>query len=239
MTSIDLNCDLGEGLPGEKDIAPWITSVNISCGAHAGTPAGILETLALALEKSLAIGAHPGFRDRSSFGRKPLDLPRGGYRALVAEQLESFAVLLGRAGGTRLSHLKLHGALYHMAAQCRWIANETCDALLAFNPDLALVGPAGSAIATAAQTRGITFWKEGFCDRRLTSRGRLAPRSEPGSVIIDPLVAGRQAIELATRPDPPDTLCLHGDNPAAPAIARGVHQALESIGFAIRPPRKI
>ncbi len=236
MTSIDLNCDLGEGIPGEEEIAPWITSANISCGAHAGTPAGIQATIGLALEHGLAIGAHPGFEDRSNFGRRPVDLPRDGYRALVSGQMDFLAAQVARAGGGRLSHLKLHGALYHMAAHSRWIADETCDALLAFDPDLALVGPAESALEAAARTRGIAFLKEGFSDRRLLEDGRLAPRSEPGAVIIDPLAAGRQAIELALGPDRPDTLCVHGDNPAASAIARGVRQALETTGIAIRPP---
>jgi len=236
MIAMDLSCDLGEGMPGEEEIAPWITSANICCGAHAGTPGGILATIGLALEHGLAIGAHPGFGDRPNFGRVAIPLPRGGYHALISEQLDSLAARVLQAGGGPLSHLKLHGALYHMAAQSPWIADEACDALLAFDPGLSLVGPAQSSLEEAAHARGIPFLKEGFCDRQLLEDGSLAPRGLPGSVIIDPREAGCQAVQLASRPDRPDTICLHGDNPAAPAIARGVRLALKAAGIAVCPP---
>lgn len=236
MTSIDLNCDLGEDVPGGEDIMPWITSANIACGAHAGTPRGIMETILLAMAHGVAIGAHPGFEDRRHFGRIALELPAGGYRRLVESQLETLATLVAKAGGSALRHLKLHGALYHMAAGDRTVAEETCNALLAFDPNLALVGPAGSVLEQVAGAHGIAYLPEGFCDRLLMDDGSLAPRSRPGAVITDPDAAGLQAVRLATQPHPPKTLCLHGDNPSAPAVAREVRRALAAKGITVRPP---
>jgi 5-oxoprolinase (ATP-hydrolysing) subunit A len=236
MKSIDLNCDLGEGMAGEEAIAPWISSANISCGGHAGTSEGISQTIVIARRHGVAIGAHPGFEDKEHFGRNPVVLPPGGYQALVERQLGDFMELATRHGVRAFSHVKPHGALYHMAAGERWIADEICEVLLTFDPRPALVGPGGSAMEASAVAHGLTFLTEGFCDRLVMEDGRLAPRTRPDAVIVDPEAAARQALRLATRPDPPRTICLHGDNPAAPAIARAVHRALEAAGFPIRHP---
>jgi UPF0271 protein len=58
----------------DNDLAllPYISSLNIACGFHAGDPHTMQELVAAALEAGVAVGAHPSFNDRDNFGRSNL-----------------------------------------------------------------------------------------------------------------------------------------------------------------------
>ena len=67
--SIDLNCDMGESfgpwvMGHDEQVIPWVTSVNIACGFHAGDPGTMRQTVALALKHGVKLGAHPGLPER-------------------------------------------------------------------------------------------------------------------------------------------------------------------------------
>jgi UPF0271 protein len=219
---IDLNADLGEGLD-DSLLLPFLSSANVACGLHAGSPAVMDRTVALALERGVRIGAHPGYPDRENFGRTDLQLPPGELRSLVLYQLGALDVLV-RARGGKLKHVKAHGALYN----------------------LILVGLAGSAQLDEARAAGLPTAGEAFADRRYLKDGSLMPRSQSGAVLHDPAEAAAQALSIVrdgsvTTSDgsriavSAKTLCLHGDTPGAAEIARAVHQALRGAGAEIAP----
>jgi UPF0271 protein len=194
----------------------------------------------------VAVGAHPSYDDREGFGRRDLSVPAERLRADLLYQvgaLDAFA----RAHRTRLTHVKLHGALYHRAADSPEIAEVVASALAVFGAPLVLVGPCtGEALRAAATARGLRFAAEAFADRRYDAAGRLVPRSHPRALLVDPHAAAEQAVRIATahRVDTveggslalhADTIGFHADTPGAPAIARAVRDGLEAAGVPLAP----
>ena len=235
--NIDLNADLGEGMGDDAAILPWLTSANIACGLHAGGPDVMDRTVALALQRGVRIGAHPGYPDRENFGRTDLHLSGSELRALVLYQLGALDALVRARGGT-IKHVKAHGALYNRAAKDPALAKTFAEAVRDFRPDLILVGLAGSAQIEAAKAAGLQSEGEAFADRRYLPDGSLMPRSQPGAVLHDPAEAAAQAVQIArdhevTASDGTKihvearTICLHGDTPGAVQIARAVAAALK------------
>lgn len=246
---IDLNCDLGESfgayaLGSDAAIMPFITSVNIACGFHAGDPQVMARTVRLAVQHGVAIGAHPGFPDLVGFGRRALDATPDEIENDVLYQIGALAAF-ARAAGATLAHVKPHGALYNLAATRLPIACAIARAVARFDSSLVVVGLAGSVMADAAHEQGLRFAREGFADRAYNRDGTLRPRREPGAVIANPRRAAAQALQMVrarsvttpegeTLPLVVDTLCVHGDTPTAVEILRAVRETLEQNGAAVR-----
>ncbi|HKW78893.1 MAG TPA: 5-oxoprolinase subunit PxpA [Candidatus Limnocylindria bacterium] len=233
MRAIDLNADLGEGMTTDAAVMASITSANIACGAHAGDIDTMSRTIALAREKGVAVGAHPGYADRDTFGRKPLKLDDAELVNAVADQIGLLRDVAAKAG-VPVGYVKAHGALYNQGEKDERIAGLLADAITSVDRTLVLVCTPTSAMARVAKARGIRVAREGFCDRRYEPDGSLRARSKAGALITDPYDAATQALWLAQRGDV-DTLCVHGDTPDAPAIARRVRAMLEDAGFDLRP----
>jgi UPF0271 protein len=236
---IDLNADVGESfgrweLGSDAELIPIITSVNIACGAHAGDPLVIERTIELALKAGAAIGAHPGFPDRQGFGRRDLAMTPDEVEAEVLYQVAAVAGMVTAAGG-RLRHVKAHGALYNLAVRERSIAEPIVRAVHRLSRDLIVVGPPSSALVDSARELGLPIATEGFADRAYESDGSLRSRRLPGAVLSDPGAAAAQAVSLA-RSGRFTTLCIHGDSPDAPRLARAVRDALEGAGFLVASP---
>jgi UPF0271 protein len=247
MKRIDLNADVGEGAGSDAGLVPLVSSVNIACGAHAGDLRTMRRAVELAILSGAAIGAHPGFADRANFGRADVSLPRGGAGELVVDQvtmLEGVASALG----ARVGHVKLHGALYNMAARDGSLAGEIAGALAEAmresGASWTLVGLAGSGLLAAGRAAGLRVKGEAFVDRGYRADGTLVPRSEAGSLLADPAVAVRQALRIASEgmviardgaevPIEADTLCIHGDTPGAVEFARSVRAALAAEGIEV------
>jgi UPF0271 protein len=246
---IDLNCDMGESfgaysIGADETLMPLITSANIACGFHAGDPRVMQRTVQLAIQHGVAIGAHPGFRDLEGFGRRVIDATPDEIESDVLYQigaLDAFA----RAAGKKLMHVKAHGALYNLAVIKPAIARAIARAVVSFDSSLVFVGLAGSSMLDVARELGLRVAREGFCDRAYTPDGKLMSRREPGSLIDDPQRAARQALQIVIEqtvdasngekiPMTVDTLCIHGDSPNAPAIARAVREMLEKNGVNVR-----
>ncbi|MDQ0893278.1 LamB/YcsF family protein [Agromyces ramosus] len=246
--AIDLNSDLGESfgawrLGDDEAMFALVSSANVACGFHAGDPATMLASARLAARHGVALGAHPGYRDLAGFGRRALDTSPD---ELAAELLVQLGALDGaaRGAGTRVRHVKAHGALYHRLAVDESAAHAFAEAVAAYDPMLPLLGLPASALERAADATGLRFAREAFVDRGYAADGSLVPRGEPGAVIDDPAAASDRALELAetggitaddgSRVDlAPDSLCLHGDTPGAVAIATAVRRSLEGAGIAI------
>lgn len=232
---IELNADVGEGCD-DASLMPFLARVSIACGGHAGDAASMVSALRLAAEYGVAAGAHPSYPDRMQFGRRPLDASRADIVAWVTQQTETLAEHAARLG-LRLMHVKLHGALYNVAAHHADVARAVVQAVAALDPALVLVGLSGSRLIEAGLDAGLSVLNEAFADRRYLTNGQLVSRETPGALITDPEMAARQALAFAkgegvatlsgeVLPIRADTLCLHGDTPGAIKIAQAVHAVL-------------
>ena len=243
--TIDLNCDLGEGSGHDAELMPLITSVNIACGAHAGDPATMRATVALALAQGVAIGAHPGFADRKNFGRKEIVISPREAGELVLTQWQALAQV-ATAAGARVTHLKLHGALYILAARGQALAEGVVDAVRRIESRPILVCLAGSVLERLARgTGGVRVAAEVFADRTYQRDGALTPRTQPGALIEDPAVAVAQVLRMVREgvvratdgsevPIRAETLCLHGDGAQAVEFARRIRKELAAAGVVVR-----
>lgn len=245
---IDLNCDLGESfgawrMGDDENAMQHISSANIACGFHAGDPATMRATVAAALRYKVAIGAHPSLPDLQGFGRREMQVSAADIHAMLLYQIGALSAF-ATAAGTRLRHVKPHGALYNMSARDPVIADAVAEAIAGFDPTLILVGLSGSESIKAAERRGLRAAHEVFADRRYRADGSLMPRSQTGAVIDDIDHAVAQALDLATRGEViaddgslvqlhADTLCLHGDRADASAFARRLRLALDAASVQI------
>ena len=248
MAQVDLNCDLGESFGAytiglDDQVIPHVTSVNIACGAHAGDPSVMRNTVRCAHAAGVAIGAHPGYPDLMGFGRRALAMSPNDVYASILYQVGALAAF-AKAEGAQLHHVKPHGALYNAAAKDATLAQAIAQAVKDFDDQLILVGLAGSESITAAQNVGLRTASEFFADRAYQENSALVPRTLTGAVITDK----QKAIERTLRavkegvvesengtviPIAADTICIHGDNPAAVAFAAEIHAALEAAGVTV------
>jgi UPF0271 protein len=241
---MDLNADIGEGAGTDEDLLPFVTSVNIACGFHAGGPALMDRTVKLAVQAGLAVGAHPGYHDREGQGRRDLGAVPAELEAEILYQLGALDGFVRAHGGT-LTHVKPHGALYHRAAADAETAEALCRAVKRAGAHLVLVGPYGARpLRRVAEAQGLRLVEEAFADRRYDCEGDLLPRSHPQALITDPAAAAEQALRIATEGSAvavdgreislrAATLCLHADTPGAPMIARAVRDALHGAGLVL------
>lgn len=247
---IDLNCDLGESFGSytygaDREVAPYITSANIACGFHAGDPSVMRRTMALCREHGVAAGAHPSFPDLLGFGRREMDVTADEVRDYLIYQVGALAAF-ARAQGTRLVHVKAHGAMYNMAARDPGLARAIAEGVARVDPELILVGLAGSHLLAAGLEAGLAVAAEAFADRAYHPDGSLVSRRQPGAVICDPGLVAARVVEMAGQGTVrcldgqvitvrPDTICLHGDTPQAALLARAIREALAAAGIAARP----
>lgn len=246
MLRIDLNCDVGEASGSDTAIMPHVTSANIACGAHAGDPATMRETLLLAAHLGVAAGAHPGYPDRESFGRRELEMtPREIYET-VTDQIRAL-VDIARSLAIPVTHVKPHGALYNAAAVDPSVARSIVRAVFDTDPDLLLYALAGSVLITEAELVGVRAIGEAFADRGYERSGVLTPRGGAGALIDDPAVAAARVLRMVTRRvvqcvDGRDisvraeTICIHGDGPRAADIAYEVRRVLVDEGVRVAAP---
>jgi 5-oxoprolinase (ATP-hydrolysing) subunit A len=246
---IDLNADVGESfgpwsMGDDERLIPLVSGVNIACGAHAGDPVTIARTVRLALAHGAAIGAHPGYPDLAGFGRRDLDMAPDELEGSLIVQVGAIQAI-ARSQGAMVGHVKPHGALYNRAARDLGLATTIAEAIARLDPGLVLVGLAGSALLEAGRTAGLGVRSEGFADRAYEADGSLRDRRKEGA-ILDPTGAAAQAVAIArhgavTLADgqslavDADTICIHGDGPAAVETAVAIRAALAAAGIDVRP----
>jgi len=249
LKTIDLNCDMGESygawtMGADAEVMPHITSANIACGFHGGDPATIRRTVRLAVDHGVVIGAHPSLPDIQGFGRRPMKISAQDMYDLVVYQagaVEAFA----RAAGSRLHHVKCHGALYNMAA----VDEGLSDAMVKAARDLGvmLYVLSRSKNFEVAKKAGVPVAGEVFADRGYADDGTLAPRDKPGGMIVDPARSVKQALGMIEEgyvtslsgkrvPVAADTLCLHGDQPGAAAFAVALRTAFRERNISVAAP---
>jgi UPF0271 protein len=246
---IDLNSDIGESfgayhLGADDAVIKSITSANVACGYHAGDPAVMRRTVRRAREAGVAIGAHPGFPDLAGFGRREMHMSPQDVEDMLLYQIGALAAIAA-AEGTRLAHVKAHGALYNMAVRDAALADAIARAVLAFDRTLILFGLPGSELLRAGRDAGLRVAAEGFADRAYEPDGSLTPRARSGSVIEDVAHVVDRAVRMVTEhrvtaTDGSDialdiqTLCTHGDTPGAAELTRRLRDGLERRHIVVR-----
>ena len=248
--TVDLNADTGEGfgawaMGDDQGLLPYVTSVNIACGFHAGDPLTMDRTVGAALERGIRIGAHPSYLDLRGFGRREIQASAEEVETDVLYQAGALRAFVESRGG-RLWHVKPHGALYNQAARDPNLARAIARGVRRLGGGVTLVGLSTSSVfRDAAIVEGVTFAGEAFVDRAYEPAGTLARRGSEGAVIESAQAAAAQAVSIATTGQVTardgsvvrmgaETLCLHGDNRNAIEIARAVHTALETAGVKVQ-----
>jgi UPF0271 protein len=225
--TVDLNADLGEEVTDDDGLLAVVSSANVACGYHAGTPDIMRRVCAAAARLGVAVGAQVSYDDRPGFGRVALDVPYAVLRDQVADQVTTLSTIAAEEG-TRVRYLKPHGALYHRVA----VDEDQARAVLDGSDDLPVLGMPGALVLALAADAGRAVHTEAFPDRAYGEDGRLRPRTEPGAVLDDSATIADRAVALASGVD---SVCVHGDTPGAVGHAGAVRAALEAAGYDVRP----
>jgi 5-oxoprolinase (ATP-hydrolysing) subunit A len=248
--SIDLNSDMGEGFGAyrmgpDAELLELVTSASIACGFHAGDPRIMDATVRQAAARGVAVGAHVSYPDLAGFGRRQLKVSADELTTDTLYQIGALDAFC-RRHGTSVRYVKAHGALYNDLADDETLAIALAEAVLAYDPRLAVLVLAGSRAVKVLSARGIRVVGEGFADRAYRPDGRLVSRREPGAVLTDPAEVGRRGAAIAagqpvTATDGTqltvraDSICVHGDTPGAVALATALRDSLAGSGTPVRP----
>ena len=246
---IDLNCDLGEGfgpwaMGDDAALLDIVTSANVACGGHAGDAETMFATLRLAVARGVVIGAHPGYADRTSFGRRVIPMQPAEIARMVAAQVGALAGVAALAGA-EMRYVKPHGALANLAADDAAVAGAIVEAVAAQPGRLAILAISGTVLELSARAAGIPVYSEVFADRAYLPDGRLVPRTRPGAVLHDGAEAADRLIGFLETGLMPviggapialsaQSVCLHGDTPGAVGMARTIRARLAAAGVAVR-----
>ncbi|APU13999.1 MULTISPECIES: LamB/YcsF family protein [Actinoalloteichus] len=247
-STVDLNCDLGEGFGiwtlGDDDaLLDVVTSANIACGFHAGDPSILRKVTDRAVAAGVVIGAQVSYRDLAGFGRRFIDVEPAALADDIVYQLgalDGFA----RIAGDRVRYVKPHGALYNAIVTHTEQAAAVVAAVRDYDPTLAVLGLPGSQWLAHAEAAGLSTVHEAFADRAYTARGTLVSRREANAVLHDASEIADRCVRMvrdgvvrATTGEDvevrPHSLCVHGDTPGAVAIARLVRDRLTAAGITL------
>jgi UPF0271 protein len=256
VEKIDLNCDMGESFGAYKlgmddAVIQFISSANIACAWHAGDPSVMNHTVAIAVDNGVGVGAHPGYPDLLGFGRRNMDCNMAELRNYVIYQIGALQAFCN-AHGTKMQHVKPHGALYLTAVENEDVARVVAEAIVSVNSDLlyvALAGAKGELMTRIGQEVGLRVVYEAFPDRAYSPEGTLVSRRQPGAVIKEPQAVSERALRMvkegvviavdgSTIPLEAQTLCVHGDNPKAVDLVKSIRETLEADGVAVIPMGK-
>lgn len=244
MLTIDLNCDMGEGIGNDEAIVPFISSANIACGFHAGDEKVMEQIISLAIKNDVAIGAHPSFFDKENFGRVEMNLSTDEIYDLVILQLRKINEIITGNNG-KLHHVKPHGALYNMSTRDPRIANAIAQAAKDFDDGVILFGLSGSFSIEEAMKINLRTASEAFADRTYQDDGSLTPRSQPNALIENANRSVQQVLQMIQQktvtslngknvPIIADTICIHGDGKNAVEFAAEICRGLKQNNIDIK-----
>lgn len=248
MYKVDLNADLGESFGAytigmDAEVLKYISSANVACGFHAGDPLVMQKTVALAKENQTAVGAHPGYPDLMGFGRRNMKVKPEEAKAYIKYQVGALLAFT-KSCGIKMQHVKPHGAFYNMAAVDDKLATAICEGIYEVDPELIVLGLAGSAHIRCAKAVGLRAASEVFADRGYMDDGTLVPRTMPSAMVHDRELAIARTVRMVKEgcvetisgkiiPIQADSICVHGDNPDAIGFVAKIREALENEGVTI------
>ncbi|WP_037320829.1 5-oxoprolinase subunit PxpA [Salegentibacter sp. Hel_I_6] len=233
MKEIHINCDLGEGGDFDADLMPHISACNIACGGHAGNLETMQQTIKLAVEHGVEIGAHPSYPDKENFGRKTMKISAEELQRSIVAQILSLKQL-AEAEGVKLTHVKPHGALYNEASKDEKTAQIIIDSLLEFDQNLALFCPLNSVISELAKAQ-IPIVFEAFADRNYNPDYSLVSRSKSNALISEKEAVFEHLFSMFSEGEitceneakiscSATTFCLHSDTPNSVEIMSFLQQ---------------
>lgn len=250
---VDINCDMGESfglyeLGNDEEMMKFITSANIACGFHAGDPHVMEKTIRLAKEYEVSVGAHPGFPDILGFGRRDLACTPQEIKDYVIYQvgaLKEFA----KIHELSLQHIKPHGALYMKAMEDEKIAKAMLEAISSISKEAIVFALNNSAVAYVGEKMGVPIAKEVYADREHKTNG-FNVLTRKGSVIDDYKKMAYRAVRMvkegkviANTGDDVNitahTVCIHGDTPGAPLLAKSIIEQLHESGIEVTSIKNI
>ena len=243
MLTVDINCDVGEGVNNEELLMPYISSCNIACGAHAGDVETIDRVIKLAQKYQVKIGAHPSFPDRKNFGREVMDISLEKLEISLINQIKLIQERLDLFGG-KLNHVKAHGALYNLSAVDSNIAEVIVNSIKETAPNAILYVPYNSVIEKVALQNKLNIKLEAFADRNYNDDLTLVSRSQKNAVItnkdevidhISNMIIHQQVKTISNIlvSIKPETFCVHGDNSEAIELVKHIHHSLTQKGISI------
>ncbi len=243
LYTIDINCDLGEGVGNEAELMPYISSCNLACGGHAGDETTIKQVVELAKKYGVGVGAHPSFPDKEHFGRRKLDISWKDLKASLLEQIDGVEQACQEAG-IALHHIKMHGALYNLCASDAEYAVEITSFLQLNYPDIPVYVPFNSEMERTAQSY-LKLIFEAFADRNYEADGSLVSRTQNHALITDKNELITQVIRLVKHGEikpvsghvfnlKADTICVHGDTQNAVELVQLIHQRLKEESIQIK-----
>lgn len=235
---IDLNCDMGEGIGNDASIIPYVSSISIACGGHAGNRETIRQTIQLAKKANVSIGAHPSYPNRENFGRTKMDIAYSSLHESLISQLKIIQEIATEQNYP-LVHLKPHGALYNQAAIDLELAQQIVSISKEMNPRWSIWGLPNSALEKMCVAQGVHFIPEGFADRSYQPDGSLTPRTYPHALIETTENCIEQVIQMikqkkvtALSGEEIDcnvaTICLHGDGVHALTFAKALREEFKT-----------
>ncbi len=252
MFKVDLNADIGESFGAWKkgmdaEVLDFVTSANIACGWHAGDPVTMENTLRIAKNKGVAVGAHPGYPDLLGFGRRNLNASPAEVKSYVTYQIGAFYAF-AKAAGLEIQHVKPHGAMYNMAAKDIRLASAIASAIKEFDSSLILMGLSGSRLIEAAEEIGLKTANEVFADRAYEEDGTLVARTKEGAMITDEELAIKRVAGMVKNGTVEaitgkmialkcDAVCVHGDNPKAVAFVKKIADTFRADGIEVKALR--
>lgn len=245
---LNLNSDLGESfgawvMAGDAAMLGIVNSANIACGYHAGDPLVMTQTVERAKKNGVSIGAHPSFPDLQGFGRRRMDIPAPELEAMLIYQIGALDAC-ARAQGSKVTHVKPHGALSNIASADRKVADAVARAVHRLDPSLILLAPAASQMALAGKEIGLKIVEEIFADRAYLDDGNLVPRSQPGAMIHGAEASLAHVLRMVEEsalisingkriPVNPQSICVHGDNAEAVTVAQAIRDGLTKAGYTL------
>lgn len=174
---IDLNADLAQSFgayknPSEQELLPYVSSVNIACGLHAGDPLAIMDALKVARDKNLSIGAHIGYPDIQGFGCRAMQLDEDELKAMVIYQIGAVSSM-AKAFGVQVDFVRPHGALYQQAAEDFNVSVGIAKAIAEYNPWLIYVGAVSDNLIKAGEAAQIRIAAEAHLDKKYKPDGTI------------------------------------------------------------------
>ncbi|MES1220159.1 MAG: 5-oxoprolinase subunit PxpA [Bacteroidota bacterium] len=244
MLSVDINCDMGEGIGNDEQLMPFISSASIACGYHAGDEKTMQQTVDLCIKNKVTIGAHPSFFDRENFGRNEMNLSADEVYRIVIEQINDLLNITKEKGAT-LHHVKPHGALYNMASKDASLAAAIAKAVKDIDSSLILYGLANSCSITEAKKIGLKTASEVFADRTYQENGSLTSRKLPGAMIENADESIKQVLQMIKHKTVyaisgkeisihAETVCIHGDGRHAVEFAKNIHEKFKTEDIVIK-----
>ena len=251
---ININCDLGESSKlhsTENDplLLEIVNSANIACGYHAGDKPTMEKTIEISKKNNVSVGAHPSFNDPENFGRKRLNLPSSEITKLIANQINILSDVANKMG-TKVTHVKPHGALNNMACKNYELAKVISESIMKVNKKLIFLVPTGSQMEKAGKKLGMKIAAEIFSDRNYEDDGNLVSRSKDNALIVDPEIAKKHVIKMVQNQAincysgkqiscEIDAICVHGDGSSAVNTAKQIKEGLIKSGVTLKPLDKM